>query len=153
MERNTNARPWVLLLGLAVIGIACSDDTSGPMFDDLQFTPTFLNIDSARSASFVLANRGETALGPILIGIDINNIRRSTFPDSFCSGAQVTVAPSSISSLAVNETADVDVTLDLSATTAMGCPNGEYDADIAAAVSNQVLGITTIRFDQVAPTP
>lgn len=151
MRRMRSARSTCLALAMAATATACTDETSGPMFDDLEFTPTFVNIGMDRTASFVLENRGDTELGPVLIGVDL--IRRSTFPDSLCSGAVVSVTPSQIPSLAVSEQADVDVTLDMSMTTAAGCPNGQYDADIAAAVSNQVLGITTIRFDQVVPAP
>ena len=147
---TTTSLAAILALGLAAFG-ACSDDSddTGPMFGDLEFTPSFADMGSRRDTALILTNASTAEHGPILIGVD------AVFPtlnpsDLSCSGdnsIQVTVAPSSISSLAPGEDATLNVTIDASSVDLNKCPPAQYDADIGAGVSSRVLGGATIRFD------
>lgn len=141
----------VAVAGILPFVAACGDDKStGPMFGDLVFSPSFVNIGAmTRDTSFTLRNAGDVALGPVLIGLDV--VRRTTRPDSLCAAAQADVTPSMVSSLAVGASTVIDVSIDLSNTTEEFCPFGQYDADFAAAVSDQILGSATIRFDYEDP--
>ncbi|MGI9038270.1 MAG: hypothetical protein ACR2GQ_05325 [Gemmatimonadota bacterium] len=151
MRRSTRSAAFAVP-GFLLLFTACGDDgTMGPMFGDLAFAPSFVNIGLARDTSFTLTNSGDVALGPILIGLDL--VRLTTNADSLCAGVEADVVPSSISSLAVGASTTVDVTLDLSNTTVEFCRFAQYDADIAAAVNNQILGVGTIRFDHEEPEP
>lgn len=136
--------------GCLFLFAACGDDQStGPMFGDLRFAPSSIDIGLASETSFTLTNTGDVALGPILIGLDV--VRSTTNADSLCAGAQASVTPSSVSSLAVGASTSVDVALDLTNTTEDLCPFKRYDATIAAAVSDEILGLADIFFDHEAP--
>ena len=135
-------------VGAAGLTTACGDDDpSGPMFGDLTFTPSIVLMGETRATTLTLRNRGTSELDGILIGVD--QIFRTTQPDSLCGppAEVVTLAPSSVASLAAGEEVDIDVTLDLSTTTPTSCPPGTYDADIFAAVEQRILGGATLRFD------
>jgi hypothetical protein len=147
MQIRRSIRSAALVVpGFLMVLAACGDDqTMGPMFGDLSFAPSFVNIGLERDTSFTLTNSGDVALGPILIGLDL--VRLTTSTDTLCAGARADVVPSTISSLSVGASATVDVTLDLTNTTQELCRYAQYDADIAAAVNDQILGVGTIRFD------
>ena len=139
------------LLALTAIGTGCSDDsTSGPMFGDLTFSPSFENIHSERSVELTLRNSGSADLGPVLVGLD-GLIKRSFAPDSICNSMSASVAPSSFSALASGEEGVVQVTIDTNDVDLQACPVGSYDADVFAAAGGSILGGATIRFDWDGP--
>lgn len=145
-NRRTILAAGAVALGLAVFAAGCGDDsTSGPMFGDLAFTPSFENIGTARSAELSLRNSGSTDLGPVLLGVDV--IKRTTMPDSICSTIGTGVSPGSISSLAPGEEDVVEVSFDTQNVDLVDCPAGQYDADVFAAVNGTILGGATLRFD------
>jgi hypothetical protein len=150
MLMRSSIRSAVIVPALLLLLSACGDDPgTGPMFGDLAFGPSFVNIGLARDTSFTLQNSGDVALGPILIGLDL--VRKTTAADSLCAGVEADVTPSSVSSLAVGASTTVDVSLNQDNTTVEFCPYAQYDADIAAAVNNRILGVGTIRFDHEEP--
>ena len=145
-NRRSIVAAGAALLALAAIGTACSDDsTSGPMFGDIAFSPSFQNIGSDRAAELTVRNAGSSDLGTILLGVDV--IKRTTMPDSICSTIGSSVVPGSIASLAPGEENVVDVSLDTQNVDPVDCPAGQYDADVFAAVGGTILGGATIRFD------
>lgn len=145
-NRTTIVATGALVLGLTAFAWGCGDDsTSGPMFGDLTFTPSFQNIGSARSAELTLRNASSTELGAVLLGVDV--IKRTTMPDSICSTIGADVVPGSIASLAAGEEDVVEVSLDTQNVDLVDCPAGQYDADLFAAISGTILGGATIRFD------
>lgn len=136
---------------LAVVALfaACGDDdVTGPMFGDLEFRPLSpILMGSGRDTTLTLRNRGDSDLGPIVVGVDL--IFLSTQPDSLCGPANqiVDIQPSSVSSLAPGGEVDISISLDLAVTTPQTCPPGQYDADMFAAVQSRILGGAALRFD------
>lgn len=140
-----------LVLGVVGLG-ACSDETAtGPMFGDLEFTPSFENIGSGRTIELILSNAGTVELGPILVGLDV--VKQSNMPDLLCNSITVSVAPSSIASLPAGADATVTVTIDTSDVDPADCPPAQYDADVFASTDDRVLGGATIRFDWSGTSP
>lgn len=145
-NRRTIVAAGAVALGLVAFISGCSDDsTSGPMFGDLTFTPSFENIGSGRSAELTVRNASSSDLGSVLLGVDV--IKRTAMPDSICSTIGADVVPGSISSLAAGAEDVVEVNLDTQNVDIVDCPAGQYDADVFAAVSGTILGGATIRFD------
>lgn len=139
-------------LGATTVVSACSDDPgTGPMFGDLEFTPSFDNIGSARETELTLRNAGDTGLGTILVGLDV--LFQTTMPDSLCSSIAVLIAPSSIGSLAPGGEATIDVDIDTSGAMPDDCPPAQYDADIFASAGGTILGGATVRFDWSGTPP
>lgn len=145
-NRRTIVAAGAVALGLAAFAAGCGDEsTSGPMFGDLTFTPSFENIGAERSTQLTVRNVSATELGAILLGVDF--IKRTTLPDSICSTILADVLPGSIPSLAPGEQDVVELVLDTQSVDPTHCPAGQYDADVFAAVSGTILGGATIRFD------
>ena len=141
---------WMTLgcVSLCALGfaVACSDDTmTGPMFGDVVFRPSIEDIGSDRSLELAVSNEAGGSLGPILVGVDA--VFQTVFPDSLCTSIQVSVAPSTIASLAPGAETTVDVTIDTQNVDNVDCPPDKYDADLFAAVGGRVLGGATVRFD------
>lgn len=140
------------VLGVGGLAAGCGDDTTtGPMFGDLDFTPSFENIGSGRSTALSLTNKSSSAQGPIFVGLDV--VFETTMPDSLCSSIGVDVTPAQITSLDPNESATIDVSIDTQDVDLVDCPPAQYDADIFASVDNRVLGGATVRFDWSGTPP
>ncbi len=149
-NRRTIVAMGAVAFGLVAFAAGCSDDsTSGPMFGDITFTPSFENIGSDRSIELTVRNESSTDFGPVLLGVDA--IKRTTSPDSLCSTIFTDVAPGSIPSLAPDEEDVVEVSFDTQNVDLVDCPVGQYDADVFAAISGTILGGATIRFDWNGP--
>lgn len=142
---------WMMILvgvaGLSIFGsAACSDETTtGPMFGDLEFTPSFENIGNGRTIELILSNAGSVELGSIVVGHDFP--KDVDFPDAICTMMSVTVAPTSIASLAPGADAVIDIELDMSGVDPNNCEPAQYDLDVFAAVDGQTLGGATVRFN------
>jgi len=142
----------LVLAGLGLMG-SCGGDTvpTGPTFGDLVFAPslTILPGDD-RDTVLVLRNAGPRDLGAIEIGTN-QDFKRSpaTVPDSFCTGAEVMIVPSSIPSLAEGAEQAIAVTIDLTGATTGLCPAAQYDARLNAALAADGKGLAsaTVRFD------
>lgn len=139
---------WMMIvagLGLGVLAAACGDETAtGPRFGDLEFTPSFENIGNGRTIELVLSNAGSVELGPIVVGNDFP--KNVDFPDVICTTMGITMTPSNVASLAPGADVVIDMEIDTSNVDS-GCDPAQYDADVFAAVDNQVLGGGTIRFN------
>lgn len=139
---------WMMILaglGSGVLGAtACSDETmTGPRFGDLEFTPSFEDIENGRSAEIVLTNAGSVELGPVVIGNDFPKV--VGLPNVICTTMDVTLTPSNVASLAPGADVVIDLVIDTS-NVDPDCELAEYDLDVFAAVDNQVLGGGTVRF-------
>lgn len=146
---------WMMIVAGMTLGVlgaaACSDETTtGPRFGDLQFTPSFENIGNGRTLELVLTNAGSVQLGSIVVGSDPPKLVGS--PDVICPTMVRTIVPSNLSSLASGAEVVIDVEIDTSGENP-GCERDQYDLDVFAAVDNQILGGTTIRFNWDGSTP
>lgn len=144
---RTVAGVVVVLASLGILGGCGDEGPTGPQFGDLVFSPSFVSLPGDdRTTAFVLENRGPRDLSSIALGLDI--IVRTAEPDSLCTGPRANFVPSSIASLAQGADEAISLTLDMSETTTVLCPAGQYDAILLAAVAGgQVLGGATVRFN------
>lgn len=138
---------FAVIAGLCIFApLACSDETfTGPGFGDLEYTPSFVDISAERSVTLALENSSNSALGPIVIGL--NAIFLSTDVNDICDGVFVTITPSSISSLSPGESRDIEVQFDASGADADTCTPGKQEAELPAAVDGRTLAIASVRFD------
>lgn len=149
MQAAIRRTALISMLAAPLLSLACSDDSPlGPQFGDLEFTPGFVDLELARETGALLSNEGEVALGPIVIGASLG-IGIGEISGQVCPDMETRVAPSSLSSLAPGGSVQVQIVVDMSAVDPAECPDGSYDIDITASVSNLGLAATTVRVDWV----
>ena len=140
-----------LLLAVAATSLAgCGgNDSTGPEFGDLEFSPTSpIAIGAARQTDLELFNLSDESLGPLVLGA--GSIPLSFPPGFTCPGLEVLVAPNQISSLAAGASREVSVNFSFAGLTEQECPLATYEVDLNAALGATVLGSAQIRLDHTA---
>jgi hypothetical protein len=140
-----------LLLVIAAASLAgCGgNDSTGPEFGDLEFSPASpIEIGAARQVDLELFSLSDESLGPLVLGA--GSIPLSFPPEFTCPGLEVLVAPNQISSLAGGASREVSVSFSFAGLTEQECPLATYEVDLNAALGATILGSAQIRLDHTA---
>lgn len=154
---------WAVHTGKLIIAavlasglVGCSSDSTDPddnappnEFGIVAFTPSFLDIGLQRSAQLGVGNTGTASVSPVLLSVD--DVRRTTMPDSPCTTIAAEASPSWIGSLAPGEEVAIQISFDTESVDFLECPPGQYDAGVRATVSGTVVASAGVRFAVDAP--
>lgn len=149
--RPRTCLPKSVGLAAALLLTGCGgDETTGPSYGDLAFTPAApVVIGAARQVDLVLTNASNESLGPIVLGAGSTPL---SVPREFtCPGLGIVITPNQVSSLAGGRSMDVNVTFSFAGLTEELCPLATYEVDVNAALGATVLGSTQIRLDHTEP--
>jgi len=142
-------RDFVLAATFLLVAGCGGDESTGPEFGDLEFSPASpVLIGAARQVDLELLNVSSGSLGPLVIGP--GGIPLSVPREFTCPGLTITITPDQVPSISAGGSLDVSVTFSFAGLTEELCPLATYEVDVNAALGNTVLGSSQIRLDHTA---
>jgi hypothetical protein len=142
----SDLKPLALVVAALLLAGCGDDETTGPEYGDLEFTPSSpVLIGTARQVDLELRNESDEALGPLVIGA--GSIPLSVPRGFTCTGLEILITPGHIQSIGGGGSTDVTVDFSFAGLNEEECPLATYEVDINAALGSTVLGSTQIRLD------